>query len=194
MTTESLRAFARRQGAADKSGSPGYWHGQKELGRLVTVNVGGKEMVNVEASLARLAATADPAKGHMAQVNEAQRVMHRGTVTPPALPPASPSYQPGTDNSKNATYMQAKTAREVYEAKNAQLEYEERTGKLLRADEVKSHLASKIASMREAFLQIPSRLVPILAAETDAAKIHTLLESEIVRAMALVNEGNDGRP
>jgi hypothetical protein len=90
--------------------------------------------------------------------------------------------------------MQAKTAREVYEAKNAQLEYEERTGKLLRADEVKSHLASKIASMREAFLQIPSRLVPILAAETDAAKIHTLLEAEIVRAMALVNEGTDGRP
>jgi len=186
MTTESLRAFATR-----KKNSVSYWHGQKELGRLVMVDVGGKKMVDVEASEARLAATADPAKGHMAEVNERQRVMHRGTVTPPALPP---SYQPGTDNSKNATYMQAKTAREVYEAKNAQLEYEERTGKLLRADEVKSHLASKIASMREAFLQIPSRLVPILAAETDAAKIHTLLESEIVRAMALVNEGNDGRP
>lgn len=189
MTTESLRAFANRKGNAVS-----YWHGQKELGRLVMVDVGGKKMVDVEASEARIAATADPAKIHMAQVNEVQRVIHRGTVTPPPLTQAPASYQPGTDNSKNATYMQAKTAREVYEAKNAQLEYEERTGKLLRADEVKSHLASKIASMREAFLQIPSRLVPILAAETDAAKIHTLLEAEIVRAMALVNEGTDGRP
>ena len=187
MITESPRAFYRRQGW-----NPGYGHKVKGLGRLVTVTVEGRELVDVEASIARYEQTKDPAKGHMAEVNERQRTVHRGTSTPPPLPQPA-SYQPGTDASKNATYMQAKTMREVYEAKNAQLEHEERTGKLLRADEVKSHLASKVASMREAFLQIPSRLVPILAAETEPAKIHTLLEDEIVRAMALVNEAPDGR-
>lgn len=187
MTTESLRAFAARKGHAVS-----YWHKQKELGRLVMVEVDGKQMVDVEASEARLAATADPAKAHMQEVNERQRALHRGTITPPPLPQGD-GYRSHTTDSKNATYMQAKTAREVYEAKNAQLEYEERIGKLLKADEVKSHLASKISSMREAFLQIPSRLVPILAAESDPAKIHTLLEDEIIRAMALVNEAGHGR-
>jgi len=187
MTTESLRAFATRKGNAVS-----YWHKQKELGRLVMVDVGGKPMVDVERSEALIAATADPAKAHMAGVNEGQRAMHRGTITPPPLPQGG-GYRSNTSDSKNATYMQAKTAREVYEAKNAQLEYEERIGKLFPAADAKSHLASKISAMREAFLQIPSRLVPILAAETSPAKIHTLLEDEIVRAMALVNEGSYGR-
>ena len=188
MTTESLRAFAARKGNAVS-----YWHGQKARGRLVMVDVNGKPMVDVEASEALLASTADPAKSHMAEVNARQRMA--AAPQAPARPPQVPEFQPGGGHgaSKSATYMQAKTAREVYEAKMAQLEYEEKTRKLFPADEAKSHLAGKIAAMREAFLQIPSRLVPVLSAETDPAKIHTMLEDEIVRAMALVNEGAYGR-
>lgn len=188
MTTESLRAFAARKGNAVS-----YWHGQKTRGRLVMVDVGGKQMVDVEASEALLATTADPGKAYMADVNAGQRAAARQPApAEPAEPPADYSPQAtggGTQSGKNVTYMQAKTAQQVYDAKLAQLTFEEKTRKLLRADEVQSHLASKIAAMREAFLQIPSRLVPILVAETDAGKIHTLLEDEIVRAMALVNEG-----
>jgi len=184
MTTGSLREYCRRQ-----DWNPGYGHKLKSAGRLVMVMQDGKELVDFEASDARMASTSDPAKHHMAEVNDRQRAMHRGTIAPPSIDRAMPD----SGGSKNATYMQAKTAREVYEAKNAQLEYEERVGKLVRADEVKSHLASKIAAMREAFLQIPSRLVPVLAAESDPAKIHTVLEAEIIRAMALVSgEGNYG--
>ena len=189
MTTESLRAFAARKGNAVS-----YWHGQKERGRLVMVEVNGKPMVDVEASEALLASTADPAKTHMAEVNARQRIAAGHPAQ--AQPVQVPEFQAGggaAGTSKNATYMQAKTAREVYEAKMAQLEYEEKTRKLFPADEAKSHLAGKIAAMREAFLQIPSRLVPVLSAETDPAKIHTMLEDEIVRAMALVNEGAYGR-
>lgn len=186
MTTESLRAFAARKGNAVS-----YWHGQKARGRLVMVDVGGKQLVDVEASEALLASTADPAKSHMADVNAAQRETHRGPAAQQQYQPAPPRDDSAV--SKSATYMQAKTAREVYEAKMAQLEYEEKTRKLFPADEAKSHLAGKIAAMREAFLQIPSRLVPVLSAETDPAKIHTMLEDEIVRAMALVNEGAYGR-
>lgn len=188
MTTESLRRFADRENRAVS-----YMHKQKELGRLVMVTVNGKQLVDVEASQARMAATADPARAYMAEVNDTQRVMHRGTVTPPPLPQGT-GQQGGTSDSKNATYMQAKTADMVYTAKTAQLEYEERIGKLMRADEIRSYQAGKIASLREAFLQIPSRLVPVLAAETDPARIHVLLEDEIVRAMALVSgEMTNGR-
>ena len=178
MTTESLRAFAARKGNAVS-----YWHKQKELGRLVMVDVGGKQMVNVEASEARLANTADPAKMHMQEVNDRQRAMHRGTITPPPLPQGD-SYRSNTTDSKNATYMQAKTAREVYEAKNAQLEYEERTGKLIKVDAVRSAWAAKITGARDALLQIPSRIAPVLAATTDLVEVTALLEAELRQALA----------
>ena len=44
MTTESLRAFAARKGNAVS-----YWHGQKERGRLVMVDVGGKPVTRRSA-------------------------------------------------------------------------------------------------------------------------------------------------
>ena len=177
MTTESLRAFASRKGNAVS-----YWHKQKELGRLVMVDVGGKQMVNVEASEARLASTADPAKAHMQEVNDRQRAIHRGTVTPPPMPHG---------DSKSGTYMQAKTAREVYEAKNAQLEYEERTGKLIRIDAVRRVLAAKFTETRDALLQIPPRLAPLLAADSDPASVQTALHAEIHQALQTLAGASD---
>jgi hypothetical protein len=173
MTTETARSFYRRQGW-----NPGYGHKVKTLGRLVTVNVDGKELVDVEASVAKLAATADPAKSHMAEVNERQRALHRGTATPQPLPQTS-GYQAGTSDSKNATYMQAKTAREVYEAKNAQLEYEERIGKLWKSENVKKVWIDKVSVARDSLLQIPARVGPIVAAQSDLQQVVVALEKEI---------------
>lgn len=181
MTTESLRAFAARKGNAVS-----YWHKQKELGRLVMVDVGGKQLVDVERSNALIAATADPAKAHMAGVNDGQRAMHRGTITPPPLPQGN-SYSSNTTDSKNATYMQAKTAREVYEAKNAQLEYEERTGKLVKVDAVKRTWTDMVSSMRDSLLQIPSRIGPVVAAQTDPALVIATLEAEVRQVLEIIS-------
>ena len=188
MTTESLRAFAARKGNAVS-----YWHGQKERGRLVMVEVNGKPMVDVEASEALLASTADPAKTHMAEVNARQRIAAGHPAQ--AQPVQVPEFQAGggaAGTSKNATYLQAKTAREVYEAKTAQLEYEERTGKLIQVSAVRATWATRIASARDALLQIPSRLAPVLAAETDLAAVTLLLEDEIRQALAELSREDAG--
>lgn len=191
MTTETARSYYRRKGW-----NPGYGHKVKTLGRLVTVVINGKELVDVEASDAKMAATADPTKGHMAAVNEQQRTMHRGTATPPPLQQFNDRQPSMGDASKNATYMQAKTAREVYEAKNAQLEYEERTGKLIRLDAVKATLAVAMATAREALLQIPSRLAPLLAADSDPANVQNVLHAEIHQALAQLSGASErlGQP
>lgn len=183
MTTESLRAFATRKGNAVS-----HWHKQKELGRVVMVDVGGRQMVDVERTEALLASTADPAKAYMQDVNDRQRAAHRGggmNMQAPSMPGGG-GFSTGGDSggSKNATYMQAKTAREVYEAKNAQLEYEERVEKLIRVDAVRSAWAAKITSARDALLQIPSRVAPVLAAETDLVAVTAILEAELRQAMA----------
>ena len=165
------------------------WARAKDKGQVEKVYVTGCLSQRYQADILDELPEID---GIMADVNAAQRETHRGPAAQQQYQPAPPRDDSAV--SKSATYMQAKTADMVYTAKTAQLEYEERIGKLMRADEVKSYQAGKIASLREAFLQIPSRLVPVLAAETDPAKIHVLLEDEIVRAMALVSgEMTNGR-
>lgn len=176
MTTESLRAFAARKGNAVS-----YWHKQKELGRLVMVDVGGRMMVDVERSEALLAQTSDPAKSHMQEVNQRQRVVHRG---PQAAVPAIPvDAASAVGSSKNATYLQAKTAREVFDAKSAQLDYEERVGKLITIAAVEKTWSQSLAATREHLLQVRARLAPLLANESDPFKIEQLLDLEHNQAL-----------
>ena len=91
----------------------------------------------------------------------------------------------------SVSYDEARRRRELAEASMAEMKQEELSGDLIRVDVITRHLAQKIATMRDAFLQIPLRLAPVIAAETDQATIHTLLETEIVRAMELVNGATD---
>jgi hypothetical protein len=91
----------------------------------------------------------------------------------------------------SVSYNEARRRRELAEASIAEMRQKELQGDLIRIDVIRSHLAGKISAMRDAFLGIPARLGPILVAETDQAKIQTLLEDEIVRAMALVNGAAD---
>lgn len=178
MTTLTARAFYKQQGW-----NPGFGHKVKSAGRLVTVIEDGKERIDVEQSIERYNATMDPAKSHMAAVNAAQREKHRGVGSTPAggipgVPPAGADTQ-----SKNATYMQAKTAREVYEAKSAQLDYEERSGKLIQMTAVESVFGQGLAATRESLMQIPSREAAALAAETDAQKVEKHLADAIHAAL-----------
>lgn len=174
MANISLRQFARNQ-----EWNPGYAHKLKTAGRLVMVVEGGKELVDEAASLARIAASKDLAKGHMADVNAQQRAMHRGTVAPAA----SGMGAMGGGGSTNSTYHQARTAKEVFDAKNAQLNFEERSGRLVDAAQVRSKYEAKVAGLREALRQLPARLAPLVAGESDQAKCLALLREDIDRVL-----------
>lgn len=152
--------------------NPGYGHKLKSAGRIVTVTENDRELIDVEASLERLAETADPAKAHMTAVNAQQRANHRG----PAAPAAAAA--PAQASSTNSTYHQAKTAREVFEAKTAEIEYRERSGELISKSVARAEMSTKVGLMREALLASSARLAPLLANETDAKKIRALLDAE----------------
>ena len=189
MTTGSLRAFAtwaKAQGMSSDAVS--YYHRQKSAGRLVMVIQAGKELVDFEASLASLRATSDPDKAYMAEVNDRQREAHRGPAV--AMIPGTTddgigdAEEPAGRARQSSTYMQAKTAREVFDAKMSQLDYERESGKLISADAMRSAWATKVANVRDALLQIPSRLAPVLAAESDLIVVTNKLETELRQALA----------
>jgi len=90
-------------------------------------------------------------------------------------------------------YTLSRNRREAADAEMAELKLAEQQGLLIRVDAVKAVLAAAFTSTRDNLLQIPSRLSAILAAETDAAKVHELLQAELYRAlegMAAVQNSN----
>lgn len=81
------------------------------------------------------------------------------------------------------SHDKARTRREIAEANLAELREAEMQGDLIRVDAVKTTLATVFATTRDALLQIPDRLAPLMAAETDATAVHTLLHAEIHQAL-----------
>lgn len=108
--------------------------------------------------------------------------------TAPA-PAAGQSDAPEHGADAQLSYHVAKTLREAAEAKIAQLKLAEMRGDLVRADEIRASLAKRAASFREGLLQIPSRLAAQLAAETNQAAVHALLDAELRTVMAQLTAG-----
>lgn len=180
----SLRQFAAMQGW-----NPGHAHRLKVAGRLVMVIEGGKELVHVARSLARIAESSDPQKGYMAAVNARQREQHRpapAASVPPVSPPPPPAASPAAEDlpSRNATYNQARTAREVFAAKLAQLQYEQEVGKLVNADEVRAEFGKRVMAVRDQLLRLPERLAPMLVGQGDLMVVKRTLDAEIRAALS----------
>ena len=99
--------------------------------------------------------------------------------------PTSPtSPLPDAPGEERVSYDEARRRREAAEAAIAELRLRETTGELVRADAIRSALARRAATFREALLQIPARLSAQLVAETDQAAVHALLEHELRATMA----------
>jgi len=86
-------------------------------------------------------------------------------------------------------HQMARTRREIAEANLAEMREAEERGKLIRVDAVRSAWAAKITGARDALLQIPSRIAPVLAAESDLVAITALLEAELRQALGDLSTG-----
>lgn len=110
----------------------------------------------------------------------------------PATPP--PTQNPETSTEPEITsYHVAKTLREAAEAQIARLKLAEMQGDVIQVSAIRATWAARIASARDALLQIPSRLAPVLAAETDLAAVTLLLEDEIRQALAELSREEPAR-
>ena len=69
--------------------------------------------------------------------------------------------------------------REMYAARITKLEFEERSKKLVPLDELRLELAKLHLVVRDNLRTVPDRIAPIVAAETDQAKIHSIILQEI---------------
>lgn len=106
-----------------------------------------------------------------------------------AAPPVDGPAQP--DPAGESDYWVSRARREHAEADLAELKLAEQNGQLIRVEAIRSALAGVISSTRDSLLQLPARLAPVLAAETDAAKVHDLIQAEIHQALAQITAAPD---
>ena len=85
----------------------------------------------------------------------------------------------GTDEVGNITYAKAHAMKEEYQAKMAELDYKERVGELIKLKDVKDTTFIALRELRNALLNIPKRVGPILAHETNPHVCSKIIDDEI---------------
>jgi hypothetical protein len=93
------------------------------------------------------------------------------------------------DDDQGPSFIKIRTAKEGFAVKLAQLNYEEKSGLLCRVADVQAAATEMGANFREAVLNIPDKLSPLLAAEKDIDKIYELLTSELHLALDNLSKG-----
>ncbi len=141
--------------------------------------------------------TIDPAKANVAWERNTSPAQQRKPEPVPvnpapaptpaksALPPVRQSPQrptepePGPSAAGAPNYQISRAVRETYNAKLTRLDYEERTGKLLNAEDVAKDAFALARRVRDRLLNIPSRMASVLASETDSKMIEAMLSQEL---------------
>ena len=112
-------------------------------------------------------------------------------ATPPVSTPVSTApvanreLQPPLETGRISApdYQTSRAIREAYAARLAKLEFEERTGKLLNADEVKVKHFNLARLLRDRIQQIPRKLAPQIVAAVVAQPDQRVVEDLLMEAI-----------
>ena len=173
MTTLTQAQFARHLGV-DRA----HVTRLKHAGRLVMTDDGH---VRVEESEARIAATADPAKDHVAERHAAGRAA--AVDGQKATKNASDDDEDDEPPVEGPSFHKARARREEANANLAEIELAERAGALMETAAVRAVLADVGATCRAALETLPAILAPQLATLNDDHAIRQLLEEHINAAL-----------
>ena len=115
--------------------------------------------------------------------------METSQVSTPVSTPVSTrdAQAPPETRSAAPDYQTSRAIREAYTARLTKLDYEERTGKLLNADEVKVKQFNLARLLRERLQQIPRKVAPLIVAaviaQPDQRAVEELLQAAIREAL-----------
>ena len=90
---------------------------------------------------------------------------------------------PGIGETGSEDFQAARTRRETAEASLAQLKLQEQEGELIRLDAVRNAWATRLTAVRDALLQIPARIAPVVAAESSIERCAIIIDTELRRVL-----------
>ena len=126
--------------------------------------------------------TIDPEKADAAWTRNTNQAQQRKATKQSEMPrndveAEAPVGPPIVNSGPN--FAQSRAIKEAYNARLAKLSYEEKSGALVRTDSVKVAWFNTLRVLRDRTLNLPDRLAPILAAETDPKTVRDMLEDEL---------------
>lgn len=165
----SISAYARHRGVSHVAVLKAIKAGRIEKEPDGTIN-----SVKADAAWARNTNQAQKRKPTTATEPPRQEQHREQSPEPQAEMPAG---QPVVSN--GPSFAQSRAIKEAYNARLAKLAYEEKSSALVRTDNVKVAWFNTLRVLRDRALNLPDRLAPLLAAETDPKIIRDLLEEEL---------------
>lgn len=87
-------------------------------------------------------------------------------------------------------FQAARTRRETAEASLAEMRLQEQDGELIRLNAVRNAWATRLTAVRDALLQMPSRIAPMLAAESSIERCAVIVDTEL--RQVLIDITTDG--
>src|SRR5579862_9194272 len=164
----SGRISARKDGRLDADVADSNWERNTAPRPLPSSTPASKRASN------RVAAAASPQSSH-----------HHAEARPGTREPADPPrLESGLE------YSRARAVRESYLARMAKIDFEERSAKLVSADEVKVAAFNRFRQFRDGMLNIPDRLAAVLAAEGEPSRVHQALSTEIRKVLLEFADAN----
>ncbi len=168
----SQAEYARRKGVSRQ-----YIH------RLITqgkIPIDEEKRIDPDIADAVLAEMADPARRLNDEPEDEDATIPEETYTEGGGAPTGNGH---------TSFAKFRSAREGYQAKLAQLDYEERAGKLVKKDDVEREAFDAARLMRDRFLSLPQELAGTLVNMTDEKEIIKYLRGKI--RDALMDASND---
>ena len=95
------------------------------------------------------------------------------------------SKQAGTNK---LDYAECRRLNEQYKAGLKKLDYDQKSGRLIPADEVEREYFDIARTVRDSLMNIPGRINAILAAELDEVKVNEILTQEITQALEVLSK------
>jgi hypothetical protein len=102
--------------------------------------------------------------------------------------PRTPFSPPPPPADLGEDFQAARARREAAEADLAELKLAEQRGELVRAADVRAIYARRAAALRDGLRQIPARVASVVAAESDQARCHDVLQTEIDAVLSVLAE------
>lgn len=194
MSDGSIRELARRIGVSDVAINKARANGRIPASLFSVRPSGRPYVIDLEAAERAVRAVLSPAASPgqpRADKARAAAAAKRPAAAPPPdeeperapVPPPAAVFDDQPIPMQAGAYQKARAMREAYAAKLAQLDYQQKMGQLVSKDDMKSSLFSAGRQLRDSLTQLPSRLAPQLASETDQHVISMMLATEINAAL-----------
>ena len=110
----------------------------------------------------------------------ATRFEEPGGIVVPPVPPRHSRWQ-GSDSDES--FDEARRRTEVAKADLLELELAMKAETVVEAAKVRAEFARQISAVREAILQLPARLAPVVVAQAALSDVQQLLEVELRQAL-----------